>query len=54
MERCDNWRKTYYRAYTGHEMGDYNDYDISVDVGKIGPERTVDLLVSLVGDIKET
>ena len=53
IERCDHWRKTYYRAYTGHEMGDYHDYDLSIDVGKIGPEKTVDLLVSLIGDVKE-
>ena len=53
IERCDHWRKTYYRAYTGHEMGDYHDYDLSIDGGKIGPEKTVDLLVSLIGDVKE-
>jgi cytidylate kinase len=53
MDRCDHWRKTYYRAYTGHEMGDYHDYDLSVDVGKIGVEKTVDLLAGLLQDVKE-
>ena len=53
MDRCDHWRKTYYRAYTGHEMGDYHDYDLSVDVGKIGVEKTVDLLADLLKDVKE-
>ena len=53
MDRCDHWRKTYYRAYTGHEMGDYHDYDLSVDVGKIGVEKTVDLLAGLLKDVKE-
>ncbi len=53
MDRCDHWRKTYYRAYTGHEMGDYHDYDLSVDVGKIGVEKTIDLLAGLLKDVKE-
>ncbi len=53
MDRCDHWRKTYYRAYTGHEMGDYHDYDLSIDVGKIGFEQTVELLAGLLADVKE-
>lgn len=48
IERCDHWRKTYYRAYTGHEMGEYKDYDISIDVGRIGFDKTVEILVSLL------
>ena len=51
MDRCDHWRKTYYRAYTGHEMGNYHDHDLSIDVGKIGFDRTVELLVSLLKDM---
>lgn len=53
IDRCDHWRKTYYRAYTGHDMGDYHDYDLTIDVGKIGPEKVVELVVGLVGDMKE-
>jgi hypothetical protein len=34
-------------------MGDYHDYDPSVDVGKIGVEKTVDLLADLLKDVKE-
>jgi cytidylate kinase len=48
MDRCDHWRKTYYRAYTGHEIGDYHDYDLSIDVGKIGLDRTIELLTSML------
>ena len=54
IDRCDHWRKTYYRAYTGHDMGDYHDYDISVDVGKIGPDRTVGILYGLLKDIVDS
>ncbi len=50
IERCDHWRKTYYRAYTGHEMGDYKDYDLCIDVGRIGFDNTVDLVCRLVKD----
>ena len=52
IDRCDHWRKTYYRAYTGHEMGDYHDYDLSINVGKFGPEKTAELLVDLIGDME--
>ena len=54
IERCDHWRKTYYRAYTGHEMGNYHDYDIIIDVGRIGVEKTLNLLVDLIGDVNAT
>ena len=50
IDRCDHWRKTYYHAYTGYEMGDYRNYDISIDIGRLGVEKTVDLLESLTKD----
>ncbi len=53
IDRCDHWRKTYYHTYTGHEMGNYHDYHLIVDIGRIGVEKTVDLLVSLIGDVNE-
>ena len=51
MGRCDNWRKTYYHAYTGREMGNYKDYDLTIDIGRIGVDRVVDLIADLVGDV---
>ncbi len=51
IERCDHWRRTYYRAYTGHEMGNYHDYDLSIDVGKVGVQRTIELLADLLKDV---
>lgn len=53
MDRCDHWRKTYYRAYTGHEMGDYHDYDLSVNIGKAGVEQTVEMIANLVKGMKQ-
>ena len=46
MDRRDHLRQTYYKAYIGHEMGDYHDYNILLDVSKIGIDQCVDLLAS--------
>jgi hypothetical protein len=35
-------------------MGDYHDYDMTIDVGRIGVEKTLDLLVDLIGDVNAT
>ncbi len=50
IEKRDHWRKTYYRAYTGHEMGEYKDYDISLDIGRLGVDTCIDLLTNLLKD----
>ena len=50
IEKRDHWRKTYYRAYTGREMGDYRDYTISLDIGVLGKDRCVELLYDLLKD----
>ena len=50
IEKRDHWRKTYYRAYTGREMGEYKDYDISLNIGKIGVDNCIDLLTNLLKD----
>lgn len=51
MDRADHWRKTYYRAYTGRELGAYRDYDISIDIGRLGFDKTVELLTGLLKDM---
>ncbi len=48
IEKRDHWRKTYYRAYTGREMGEYKDYDISLNIGKIGVDNCINLLTNLL------
>ena len=50
LDRCDHWRETYYHAYTGHTMGNYNDYDISLNVEKLTPQGTIDTLVGILKD----
>ena len=51
MDRADHWRKTYYRAYTGRELGAYRDYDISIDIGRLGFDKTAKLLTGLLKDM---
>ena len=48
LDRRDHLRKTYYRAYTDHEMGYYADYNICLDTGLIGVETCVDVLESII------
>ena len=50
VDRCDHWRETYYHAYTGHTMGNYKDYDISLNVAKLTPQGTIDVLVGILKD----
>ncbi len=50
IAKRDERRATYYKTYTGHEMGNYHDYDICLDTGRIGNERCIDLLASILED----
>lgn len=50
LERRDRLRRVYYKAYTGHEMGDYRDYNICLDTGAIGKDGCVDLLEKILKD----
>ena len=48
IDKVDNKRKTYYKQYTGHELGDYKNYNICLDTGKIGIDKCVDILVDIL------
>lgn len=48
MEKKDSKREHYYKKYTGHELGDYRDYNICLDTGTIGYEKCIDLLAGLL------
>ncbi len=48
VERTDKNRRTYYKYYTGNEMGEADNYDIALNVGKIGVEKTVEILLSIL------
>ncbi|MDO4633791.1 MAG: cytidylate kinase-like family protein [Eubacteriales bacterium] len=44
----DTQRRIYYKQYTGKEMGDTENYDVSLNVGKIGVENCVKILCELI------
>ena len=46
IDRRDHMRKNYYRTYTGHELGDYNDYHLCIDTGTIGYDLSVKLILA--------
>lgn len=48
VEKRDDLRETYYKSYTGHVMGDYHDYDISLDTGALGYDTCIRLLAPLI------
>ena len=48
IEKRDSLRRTYYKAYTGHEIGDYKDYHICVDTGVLGMGKTAQMLAQMI------
>ncbi|MBP3876712.1 MAG: cytidylate kinase-like family protein [Lachnospiraceae bacterium] len=47
VERRDHWRDTYYRAYTGHQLGLAEDYHLCLDVSRFGVEHCVEIIAAL-------
>ena len=43
----DKQRKTYYKYYTDQTWGHYQNYDLSIDSGKLGEDRCVELICNL-------
>jgi len=44
IEKIDNYRGDYYKAYTGKDWHDLRNYDLSLDSGKLGFEKCVELI----------
>lgn len=44
LAKHDTLRETYYRYYTGHDMGYYKNYDLSLDTGSIGVDTCIDII----------
>lgn len=49
IEKIDNYRRTYYKKYTGKNLGDYKNYNICLDTGKIGVEKCINILADILG-----
>ena len=48
IEKQDEERHTYFRTYTGKHMGDARLYDICLNIGTLGLERTKEILLSIL------
>ncbi|SFK62538.1 Cytidylate kinase [Lachnospiraceae bacterium KH1T2] len=48
VEEIDKLRGIYYKTYTKHNIGDYHDYDMIVNTGKIGIEQTIKELADMI------
>lgn len=53
VQKRDNLRETYYKTYTGHVLGDYHNYDISLDTGVLGYDTCIEILADLIGHFQE-
>ena len=50
MQNTDRRRENHYFHYTGRHFADPRNYHLCLDVGTLGVERTVDLIVALLKD----
>ena len=48
IEKRDKLRRTYYKTYTGCEMGNANNYTICFDTGKISIPTCVDIIMKIL------
>ena len=48
IEKRDKLRKTYYKQYTGHEMGNANNYNICFDTGRINIDTCADVIIDIL------
>ena len=53
IEKRDAYRANYYKKYTKKSIGDYHDYDICVDVGSIGTEKSIEMIIGVLKNIME-
>ena len=47
IRKTDKQRSAYYNYYTEYKWGDIGNYDISLDRGRLGIERCVEILEKL-------
>ena len=48
VRKMDADRQVYYKKYAGSEMSDPHNYNICLDVGKLGHEKTIEVIMSLI------
>lgn len=45
VEKRDSLRKNYYKHYTGTEIGNLRNYNLCIDTGTIGKEKSINLIL---------
>lgn len=53
IEKRDAYRSNYYKKYTKKSIGDYHDYNLSIDVGSIGIEESIKMIIGILKNIME-
>ncbi len=48
IAKHDSQRNIYYKQYTGKEMGFYKNYNLCIDIGKVGVEKSIDLICQIL------
>lgn len=46
VEKIDHMRDNYYKRYTGNQLGNYHNYDLLIDTGRIGKANSADIILS--------
>lgn len=52
IEKREALRRNYYKHYTKKNLGDYQDYTISVDTGVLGIDGTIEMLANVIKGLK--
>jgi len=47
MKKMDSRRKAYYERYADRTWGDYRNYDLMLDVGRIGKKKAIEIICDI-------
>lgn len=50
LDKMDKQRATYYNYYTGRVWGKCDHYDLCINAGRIGVEKSVDVILKYIGE----
>ena len=53
LEKMDKQRATYYNYYTGKVWGKADHYDLCINAGRLGIDKSVELILNFVNGLKE-
>ena len=53
LEKMDKQRATYYNYYTGKVWGQADHYDLCINAGRLGIDKSVELILNFVNGLKE-